>query len=214
MGRQVTIESVTANTPVDIFYCNVMSASCVYVDTVVVFPFTFDVPSPVGDNSFVVKVIDSLACIDYVDIDITPTPTPTQTQTPTQTTTQTPTSTPTPTHTPTNTGTNTPTPSITATNTPTPTLTPAVVCNFRGQSLHSNPTNACGDVLTIACLYSYISVANLIPVVGAILYETNVSGVLYNPFNGGNNWVLMSWNNILYAVQVDGSGKILSYQNC
>lgn len=214
MARQVTIESVTANTPVDIYYCNVMSASCVFVDTVVVFPFTFDVPSPMGDSSFVVKIVDSKDCVDYVDIAITPTPTPTQTATPTPTQTTTPTSTVTPTLTPTPTTTNTPTSSVTPTNTPTPTLTPAVVCNPRGQSLHLTPTAACGDVLTISCLYTYLSVSSLYPVLGAILYQTNVSGVLYNPLNGGSNWVLILWNGVLYAVQVGPNGEILDYQNC
>lgn len=214
MARQVTIESVTANTPVDIYYCNVMSASCVYVATVAVFPFTFDVPSPIGDSSFVVKIVDSKDCVDYVDIAVTPTPTPTQTATPTPTQTTTPTSTVTPTLTPTSTTTNTPTSSVTPTNTPTPTLTPAVVCNPRGQSLHLTPTAACGDVLTISCLYTYLSVSSLYPVLGAILYQTNVSGVLYNPLNGGSNWVLILWNGVLYAVQVGPNGEILDYQNC
>lgn len=214
MARQVTITSVTANTPVDIYYCDAMSANCVFVDTVVVFPFTFDVPSPESNTDFVVKIIDSLACVDFVKIMVTPTPTPTQTQTPTRTSSPTPTATGTPTHTPTNTATNSPTPSITTTNTPTPTLTPAIVCHTIGQSVHTNSTNACGDILTITCLYTYINVAYLTPVLGATLYQTNVSGVLFNPYNGGNNWILMSWNGTNYAVQVATNGGISNFVSC
>ena len=34
MSQQVTITSVTANTPVEIYYCDSTSGSCVYVSTV------------------------------------------------------------------------------------------------------------------------------------------------------------------------------------
>jgi len=118
MSQQVTITSVTANTPVEIYYCDSLSASCVYVATVAVFPYTFDVPPPYSNSSIVIKIEDVNGCIDGEVIGITPTPTPsitatvTQTPTVTQTTTRTPqptsTLTPTVTQTPTNTTTNSP----------------------------------------------------------------------------------------------------------
>ena len=46
MSQLVTISSVTANTPVNIYYCDSTGASCVYVATVSTFPYTFDVPDP------------------------------------------------------------------------------------------------------------------------------------------------------------------------
>jgi hypothetical protein len=49
MSQQVTITSVTANTPVEIFYCDSFSANCVYVATVSVFPYTFEVPPPYNE---------------------------------------------------------------------------------------------------------------------------------------------------------------------
>jgi len=214
MARQVTIQSVTANTPVDIYYCNAMSASCVYVATVVVFPFTFDVPSPVADTDFVIKIVDSLNCEEFVEIDITPTPTPTQTTTPTRTPTPTTTTTPTPTHTPTMTCTNTLTPSMTATNTPTPTLTPAVVTNFLGSNNFSTSGQSCSDEITISPLYNYITEAISIPVINTTLYQTNVDNVLFNPLNGNNRWFKMQWSSGIYAVQIDTVGKIVSFALC
>jgi hypothetical protein len=96
MSQQVTITSVTANTPVEIFYCDSFSANCVYVSTVSVFPYTFNVPPPYNENNIVIKIEDTNGCIDGEVIPITPTPTssltPTLTRTPTNTPTQTQTS--------------------------------------------------------------------------------------------------------------------------
>lgn len=121
MPFEVTIPSVTANTPVNIYYCNQFSASCVYVATVAVFPYTFTVPVPYINQSFFIKIVDQNNCTILNPIYITPTPSPTSGLTPT----------PTPSITPTN----TPTLSITPTNTPTPTITMTVT-----QTLTSTPT--------------------------------------------------------------------------
>jgi hypothetical protein len=64
MDKQVTIQSITANTPVEIYYCDAFSASCVYVTSVAVFPYTFVVPSSYSDDDFVIKIIDSQGCED------------------------------------------------------------------------------------------------------------------------------------------------------
>ena len=56
MGQQVTITSVTANTPVEIYYCDSMSASCVYVATVSTFPFIFDVPDPYDLTDYIIQI--------------------------------------------------------------------------------------------------------------------------------------------------------------
>lgn len=62
MPFEVTIPSVTANTPVDISYCDSIGLNCVYVATVATFPFTFDVPSPYSDDDFTVKIVDVYNC--------------------------------------------------------------------------------------------------------------------------------------------------------
>ena len=59
MSQQVTITSVTANTPVEIYYCDSTSGSCVYVSTVSVFPYTFNVPPPYDEQNIVIKIIDA-----------------------------------------------------------------------------------------------------------------------------------------------------------
>ena len=57
MSQLVTITSVTANTPVDIYYCDSFSANCIFVSTVSVFPYQFDVPSPYDETNIVIKII-------------------------------------------------------------------------------------------------------------------------------------------------------------
>ena len=126
MSQQVTITSVTANTPVEIYYCDSTSGSCVYVSTVSVFPYTFNVPPPYDEQNIVIKIIDTQSCEDGIVIPITPTPTNTQTPTQTNTPSITPTNTSTPANTITSTPTNTATPTYTPTNTSSPTPTPQV----------------------------------------------------------------------------------------
>ena len=102
MSQQVTITSVTANTPVDISYCYANSGSPVYVATVSTFPYVFDVPDPYDLADFLVVIDDTQGCLYSQEVYITPTPTPsiTPSQTITPTVTTTPTNTPTPTSTP------------------------------------------------------------------------------------------------------------------
>lgn len=91
MSQLVTITSVTANTPVDIYYCDSFSASCVFVSTVSTFPYSFSVPPPYDQNNIVIKIEDNNGCIDGEIIYITPTPTPNVTPSITSTPTNTPT---------------------------------------------------------------------------------------------------------------------------
>ena len=63
MSEQVTITSVTANTPVDISYSYANSGSPVYVATVSTFPFTFDVPDPYDLADFLVIIEDTQGCL-------------------------------------------------------------------------------------------------------------------------------------------------------
>jgi hypothetical protein len=214
MSQEVTISSVTANTPVDIYYCDSMSASCVYVATVATFPYTFDVLDPYDNGDFVIKIVDTQGCEIGHIIEITPTPTPTTTITPTQTITVTPTNTPTNTITPSVTPTNTITPTITPTITSTPTATPVIASHAIGNNLSISSANTCSDTVTIVNYYTYLSQANLIPVNGAIVYQTNVGGTLYNPFNGSNRYLKMGFGSDYYIVQINGSGTIIDFVIC
>ena len=214
MAQQVTISSVTANTPVNIYYLDSTSATTVFVATVSVFPYTFVVPSPVGDTNFFVKIVDTQACEDVIPFLITPTPTCTPTKTPTRTPTATPTTTLTPTITSSITPTNTPTSSVTPSFTPTPTPTPVIVTNYLGSGSFNTSLNVCSDSITIVPIYNYLSAATTTPVLGISLYQTNVSGVLFNLFNGNNKWYLIQWSSGNYAVQINVTGQISSFTVC
>ena len=214
MSQEVTISSVTANTPVDIYYCDSMSASCVYVATVATFPYTFDVLDPYDNGDFVIKIVDTQGCEIGHIIEVTPTPTPTNTVTPTPTQTVTPTITSTITPTPSVTPTNTITPTITPTITSTPTATPVIAYHAIGNNLSISSANTCSDTVTIVNYYTYLSQANLVPVNGAIVYQTNVGGTLYNPFNGNNRYLKMGFGSDYYIVQINGSGTIIDFVIC
>ena len=214
MGQQVTITSVTANTPVEIYYCDSMSASCVYVATVSTFPFIFDVPDPYDLTDYIIQIIDVNGCIDTDTILITPTPTSSVTPTVTRTPTNTPTSTQTPTRTPTNTATPTTTLTTTPTQTQTPTATPVVSVHAIGQNTYTSSATTCGDVMSVNNLYCYINQANTIPVIGVKVYSNLYNGVLYSIYNGMNKWILMAWGGFFYSVQIDTSGTIVNYALC
>ena len=214
MSQQVTITSVTANTPVEIYYCNSMSASCVYVSTVSVFPYTFDVPPPYDEQNIVIKIVDTQSCVDGYVIPITPTPTLTNTATPTNTPSITPTNTQTPTNTASITPTNTATPTYTPSVTPTQTVTPVISSHRIGMNVWVNSATTCSDILTVNTYYTYIAQANLIPVVGVTVYQTQLNGVLYNPYNGGDRYILMQWGINFYVVKINAQGHIVEFQIC
>jgi hypothetical protein len=214
MSQQVTITSVTANTPVEIFYCDSFSANCVYVSTVSVFPYTFNVPSPYSESSIVVKIEDVNGCIDGEVISITPTPTPSVTPTLTKTPTNTPTPTKTPNSTPSVTSTQTGTPTTTPTTTPTPSVTPVLSLHLVGQTKFMTANEACADQLTFLNYYTYINEADTMPAIGVKIYTTAFGGTLFNPYNGNNMYTKFVFGGDNYAVQVDTNGTITDFANC
>jgi hypothetical protein len=215
LSQQITITSITATTPVDVYYCNILqSPICVFVATVSAFPYTFEVPDPYDLTDYYIEIIDGSGCEETRNIYITPTPTATPTKTPSLTLSQTPTLTQTPTVTPTETSTNTPTPTETPTNTPTPSPTPSIVCHPVGQNIYATSGSSCLDIITTTCYYTYISEANMTPVNGVTIYTTEINGTLYNPFNGLDQWILMNWGGTFYAVKIDTLGKISDFGVC
>ena len=102
MTEQVTITSAFVNLPADIYYCDSMSANCVFVSAVTEFPYSFVVPPPYSDVLFVVKIVDSESCVvGNIIYTTTSPPTPSMTKTPTLTPGLSPSFTPTNTQTPT-----------------------------------------------------------------------------------------------------------------
>lgn len=214
MSQQVTITSVTANTPVEIYYCNSMSGDCVFVSTVSVFPYFFDVPPPYDESNIIIKIEDVNGCVDGEVIFITPTPTSSVTPTMTRTPTNTPTQTQTPTRTPTQTQTPTTTITTTPTTTPTPSTTPAFALHLIGQNTFVTSANTCSDTLTLVNYYTYLNEANTVPVVGVRIYQTAFGGTLFNPYNGQNRFTKFTFGGNNYAVQVDVTGLIVSFVLC
>lgn len=214
MSQLVTISSVTANTPVNIYYCDSTGSSCVYVATVSTFPYTFDVPDPYDLSDYRIKIDDTIGCEYYEMVYITPTPTPSITASSTVTPTVSPTQSSSPTVTPTNTATPTTTVSYTPTNTPTPTTTPVISYHLIGQNTFATSANTCSDTITSTNYYTYISQANSTPVAGAKVYETVLNGVLYTPYNGSGRWIKMLFGSNYYAVQINTSGDIVNYVLC
>lgn len=216
MSVLITIVSVTANTPVDIYYSGVTDlAPVLSVSGASSFPLSFTVPSPVDQNTFLVRIVDSESCVDDEFVFITPTPTPSFTPTPTLTPTVTQTETQTSTPTPTETVTNTPTTTETPTNTPTPSSTPIIGIHQIGV-FGTFPTSggACTDTLSTTTYFNYLSGATSAPVVGATVYTVEVGSQLFVPFNGGGNWLLMNWSDGTYSVQIDASGNIMDFVVC
>ena len=133
MGVQVTISSLTGNSPYDLYVCDTSLTACTYVVTFSSPPYVFDLPAPYDTASdFCIKIVDAegcwiVSCKTPSGTPIVITPTPTKTITPTPTITSTPTLTPTvtPGLSPTETPTPTPTPTPTITSTQTPTVTPS-----------------------------------------------------------------------------------------
>jgi hypothetical protein len=214
MSELITILSVTANTPVDIYY-SASTGSTLVISGQSSFPYSFTVPTPVDETDYVIEIIDSQSCVVDHIILVTPTPTSTTTPTNTPTLSNTPTNSVTPSITPTNTPTNTTTPTNTPTNTPTLTPTPTITAiNTSGYGTFSSSVNACGASITSLQYFTYIAAATTIPVLGAVVYTVNVNGVLFSPFNGGNQWIKSQWTGGNYSIQVDSVGQIIDFNLC
>lgn len=214
MSQTVTIPSITANLPFDVYYCDNLGGNCVYVATVASAPYTFDVPNNYSSADFVIKIIDVAGCITTETLFITPTPTSSNTPTPTPTVTTTVTQTPTSSNTPTPSTSVGASPTPTASNTPTPTPTTLVYAHQIGRNIYVNSVDACLDTLLDDYYYtSYVATPSM-PVNGATVYQTNVNGSLFNPVNQGNRWRKMVFGPNTYAVQIDSSGIIINFTLC
>ena len=214
MPITVNIQSVTGNTPVEIFVCDIGGSSCTYVATVGVFPYQFVVDDTYATADFLVKIIDTADCVDEMSILITPTPTPSITPSPTATPPATPTSTVTPTPTITQTRTPATTLTPTRTSTPTPTPTSLVYAHRIGRFTYTNSASPCLDTLLVTSYYTSYVETPTIPVIGARVYQLTYGGGLFSPVNQNNQWRLMVFNGANYSVQIDSSGYITNFVAC
>ena len=66
MAVQVTISSITGQSPYDIYICQSNGTGCFYISTtsVVSYPYVFDIPAPYNNSvAYMLKLIDSNNCI-------------------------------------------------------------------------------------------------------------------------------------------------------
>jgi hypothetical protein len=64
MAVQVTINSITGQSPYDIYICQSGGTGCFYITTVSTIPYVFDIPSPYDvSSSYMLKIIDSNNCV-------------------------------------------------------------------------------------------------------------------------------------------------------
>jgi hypothetical protein len=64
MSLQVTINSISGQTPYDVFICQSSGVGCIYISRIENAPYSFNIPSPYDNESeYMLKLIDSNNCI-------------------------------------------------------------------------------------------------------------------------------------------------------
>lgn len=64
MAVQVTISSITGQSPYDVYICQPGGLSCFYMATITSVPYIFDIPVPYDTSSaYMLKLIDANGCI-------------------------------------------------------------------------------------------------------------------------------------------------------
>jgi len=63
MAVQVTISSITGQSPYDVYICQSSGSGCFYITTITTTPYVFDIPSPYDtSSSYMLKVVDANNC--------------------------------------------------------------------------------------------------------------------------------------------------------
>lgn len=64
MGYKVFIDTVTGQSPYDVYVCNSNTQNCFFIDTFTSIPFEFIIPPPIDlSNNFCIKVQDNNNCV-------------------------------------------------------------------------------------------------------------------------------------------------------
>jgi hypothetical protein len=64
MSVEVTINSITGQSPYDVYICQSSGVGCIYISTISGTPYSFDIPSPYdGEDEYMLKIIDNNSCI-------------------------------------------------------------------------------------------------------------------------------------------------------
>lgn len=63
MAVQVTINSITGQSPYDIYICQTNGTGCFYITTIETLPYQFDIPQPYDTlPNYLLKVVDANNC--------------------------------------------------------------------------------------------------------------------------------------------------------
>jgi hypothetical protein len=63
MAVQVTINSITGQSPYDVYICQTGGTSCFYIATISSAPYVFDIPVPYDSSeAYMLKLIDNIGC--------------------------------------------------------------------------------------------------------------------------------------------------------
>jgi hypothetical protein len=64
MSVQVTINSITGQSPYDVYICQTGGTGCFYMTTITNAPYVFNIPTPYDtSSSYMLKLIDENGCI-------------------------------------------------------------------------------------------------------------------------------------------------------
>lgn len=64
MALQVTINSITGQSPYDVYICQTGGTGCFYISTISSAPYVFDIPPPYDSSTvYMLKVIDNIGCV-------------------------------------------------------------------------------------------------------------------------------------------------------
>lgn len=64
MSVQVTINSITGQSPYDVYICQTGGTGCFYMTTIITTPYIFNIPTPYDtSSSYMLKLIDNNGCI-------------------------------------------------------------------------------------------------------------------------------------------------------
>lgn len=64
MAIQVSINSITGQSPYDVYICQPDGSGCFYISTINSTPYVFDIPEPYNNlTSYMVKIIDAYDCV-------------------------------------------------------------------------------------------------------------------------------------------------------
>jgi hypothetical protein len=64
MALQVTIDSITGQSPYDVYICQTLGTSCFYMTTITTTPYIFDIPAPYDtSDAYMLKIIDNEGCV-------------------------------------------------------------------------------------------------------------------------------------------------------